>query len=68
LVGSSYGERKLVSNQESGSEKVRVIRGLLADAETDVFHTADEAMSRRGVVAFLRAKLHEAEKSDLDGN
>lgn len=55
-------------NQEFDSEKVRIIRELITDAEAEVLHTTDEAMSRRGVVSFLRTKLDEAERVELNGD
>lgn len=57
-----------MSSQESNFEKARIIRDLIADAETDVLHTADEAMSRKGVVTFLRTKLDETERVEINGD
>lgn len=57
-----------MTSQELNSEKARIIRDLIADAETGVLHTADEAMNRNGVISFLRTKLDETERVELNGD
>lgn len=53
---------------ETDPERARIIRDLLADAETEVLHTVDDAMSRESVVSYLRAKLNETERVELNGD
>lgn len=49
-----------MTGREIDTERVRVLRELLIEAESETSHTAEDAMSRRGVVSFLQSKLDDA--------
>ncbi|AXH66289.1 hypothetical protein SEA_SATIS_128 [Streptomyces phage Satis] len=49
-----------MANNETDPERVRVIRELLAEAESETSHTTEDAIDRHGAVKFLHAKLTEA--------
>jgi len=57
-----------MASREYDPARVRVIRELLAEAESETPHTTEEAMARPGAVAYLRIKLAEAGRVQLNGD
>jgi hypothetical protein len=57
-----------VADKETDLERVRVIRELLAEAESETSHTTEDAIDRQGALNFLRAKLVEAGRVNLNGH
>lgn len=53
---------------ESTDLRIRVIRELLAEADTETPHTTEDAMSRQGAIAFLQKKLSEAGRVMINGD
>lgn len=57
-----------MTSREVDSERVRVLRDLIGEAETETLHTTAEAMNRGGILSYLRSKLNESERVDLNGD
>jgi hypothetical protein len=57
-----------VADRNYDHERVRVIRELIAEAESETPHTTDDAMAQQGAVLYLRSKLADAGKVILDGD
>lgn len=57
-----------MASTETDPERVRVLRELLAEAETETAHTTEDAIHRQGVVSYLRAKLLDAGRVSLNGD
>jgi hypothetical protein len=57
-----------MATEEIDPARIRILRDLIADAETETPHTADEAMNRSGVVSYLRTKLDEAGRVMVNGD
>lgn len=49
-------------------ERVRVIRELLAEADSETSRTALDAEIRQGAITYLRNKLTEAGRVQLNGD
>lgn len=57
-----------MANMKYDPERVRIIRELLLEAESDTPHTVTDAVARRGAVAYLQTKLKEAGRVQLNGD
>lgn len=57
-----------MTSAQFDSEKVRVIRELIAEAEVETPHTTEEAKARPAVVSFLREKLDRAGRVRISGD
>lgn len=49
-------------------ERARILRELLAEAESQTPRTVGDALAKRGIVTYLRVKLNEAERVQFDGD
>lgn len=57
-----------MTGREVDSERLRVLRDLIGEAETETPRTTADAMSRGGIVSYLRSKLNESERVELNGD
>ena len=57
-----------MAGTDCNPERARIIRELLAEAESQTPRTVGDALAKRGIVTYLRAKLNEAERVRLSGD
>lgn len=57
-----------MAGMEYDPERVRVIRELLAEADSETPRTAQDAEIRQGAITYLRNKLTEAGRVQLNGD